>query len=136
MITPNPLANSRSEPACAAFEPLLPLVSHHLLEPEEARHLQAHVAGCAHCRATLAAYERLDAALRQRFEQMAVSPPHTEESMKKIEEAQERETPLAPVPRRPQQARFRPSRVVSWVGALAAVLVIALVAAALFASHR
>jgi outer membrane protein assembly factor BamB len=138
MTTLHSLSNSRPEPACAAFEPLLPLVSHHLLEPEEEQHLQAHVAGCAYCRTTLAAYERLDAALRQRFEQRAVSLSSAEDHMKKIEEAeaQERKAPLAPVPHLRQPFRFRPNRVFSWVGAVAAVLVIALITTALFVSHH
>lgn len=136
MTTPHSLSDSRSEPACAALEPLLPLVSHHLLEPEEERQLQAHVAGCAHCRATLAAYDRLDAALRRRFEPVGAHQPHTEESMKKIKEAQEQEAPFAPVPRLRQRPAFRAGRVFSWVGAIAAVLAIALIATALVVSHH
>jgi outer membrane protein assembly factor BamB len=117
------------------FEPLLPLVAHHLLEPEEKRQLQAHVADCAHCRAWLAGYDRLDAALRRSFEQVAVSLPNTEEIMKEIE-AQEPAVPLSPVPPMRQRDGFRTSRVFSWAGALAVVLVIALMTTALIASHR
>ena len=134
MNTPRSLSNSRHGPACAAFEPLLPLAAHDLLEPEEGRTLQAHLADCAPCRARLAAYDRLDAALRRRFEQAGPTSPLTEDMMQEIEqrEHQERE---APAPQTPQRAAGRPRRIVSWVSAIAAVLVIGLVATALIASH-
>ncbi len=134
MNTPRSLSNSRHGQACAAFEPLLPLAAHDLLDPEEGRTLQAHLADCAHCRARLAAYDRLDAALRLRFDQGASTSLLTEDMMQEIEhkEHEERE---APVPQRPQRAAARPRRVLSWVSAIAAVLVIGLVATALIASH-
>jgi outer membrane protein assembly factor BamB len=138
MNTLHSLSDSRPGPACAAFEPLLPLVSHDLLEPEEARVLQTHLADCAHCRDRLAAYERLDGALRRRFEQVAMSPLHTEDIMNEIEEGevQGQEVPLAPVLPLRRRAESRPNRLFSWVGALASVLVIALIATALVASHH
>lgn len=152
MNTRHPLSPSRPGPACAAFEPLLPLVAHDLLEPDEARRLQAHVATCAHCQARLAAYDRLDAALRRRSEQIAMPPLNMRDIMKRIEEQQETgafespeatpayesslETPAPPLRPRAAGVRPKPRRVVSWLSAVAAVLVIALGVAALVASHR
>jgi len=60
---------------CAAFAPLLPLVSHDLLSEEKATALHAHLATCAYCRAELTTYDQAETALRQAFRQRQVTMP-------------------------------------------------------------
>jgi virginiamycin B lyase len=54
-------------PLCAAFAPLLPLISSGALEDNEARPAHEHVAECAWCRQELARYVEVDEALRRGF---------------------------------------------------------------------
>ena len=125
-------------PDCAAFAPLLPLAGQRLLDEREAARLQEHVAGCAYCQALLAAYDRLDAALVRRFEgQTQGMEGLTEAIMDHIEDQQ---NPLPPPPITappaplPTPVRGRHGFVTS-LGAVAAVLAIAVVTAALFAGR-
>lgn len=150
MNTNHHLPESTSGAACDAVAPLLPLVAQRLLEPEEAQAVQEHVAGCDHCRARLAAYDGLDHALRRRFEQIASSPIRMEELMRRVQHEEQyvrreeqsdliEESPLAPlsIPSAPlRPVRRSPRRVFSWLAAIAAVLVIALITTALVASHH
>lgn len=150
MNTNHHLPESTSGAACDAVAPLLPLVAQRLLEPEEAQAVQEHVAGCDHCRARLAAYDGLDHALRRRFEQIASSPIRMEELMRRVQHEEQyvrreeqsdliEESPLAPlsIPSAPlRPVRRSPRRVFSWLAAIAAVLVIALITTALFVSHH
>jgi sugar lactone lactonase YvrE len=54
-------------PLCAAFAPLLPLLSSGALEEDEATPTREHVAGCAWCQQELARYAAVDEALRREF---------------------------------------------------------------------
>lgn len=54
-------------PLCAAFAPLLPLISSGALEEDEATPAREHVAGCAWCQQELARYVAVDEALRRQF---------------------------------------------------------------------
>jgi virginiamycin B lyase len=54
-------------PLCAAFAPLLPLISSGALEDDEASPTREHVAECAWCRQELARYVEVDQALRRGF---------------------------------------------------------------------
>ena len=54
-------------PLCAAFAPLLPLISSGALEDDEATPTREHVAGCAWCQQELARYAAVDEALRRQF---------------------------------------------------------------------
>jgi virginiamycin B lyase len=54
-------------PLCAAFAPLLPLISSGALEDDEARPAREHVAECAWCQQELARYVEVDEALRRGF---------------------------------------------------------------------
>jgi virginiamycin B lyase len=54
-------------PLCAAFAPLLPLLSSGALEEHEAMPTREHVAGCAWCQQELARYTAVDEALRREF---------------------------------------------------------------------
>lgn len=145
------LPESTPGAGCDAVASLLPLVAQRLLEPDEAQAVRAHVSGCSHCRARLAAYDGLDLALRRHFEQIASSPIRMEELMRRVQHEEQHvhieeqsdwiEQPnLAPPLRAPsaplRPARRSPRRVFSWLAAIAAVLVIALITTALFASHH
>lgn len=132
--------------ACRAFDVLL---TRSLLEPGAAEELRAHAAGCAHCRARLRAYDRLDTALRRHVAQFARSPLQTEDIVQSLETPEEA-APTAPqeishlnarpsptaAPAPPRRAGGRSRRVFSWVAAIAAVLVLALVTTALVASRH
>jgi virginiamycin B lyase len=61
-----PIASS-PRPLCAAFAPLLPLISSGALEDDEAAPAREHVAGCAWCQQELARYVAVDEALRRQF---------------------------------------------------------------------
>jgi len=63
-------------PQCATFAPLLPLARQRMLDDGQQADLMAHVAGCAHCRAELAAFDRLDAALRRTLPALAGDAPN------------------------------------------------------------
>jgi hypothetical protein len=54
-------------PLCAAFAPLLPLLSSGALEDDEAAPTREHVAECAWCQRELARYVEVDEALRRGF---------------------------------------------------------------------
>jgi len=54
-------------PLCAAFAPLLPLISSDALEDDEAAPTREHLAECAWCRQELARYVEVDEALRRGF---------------------------------------------------------------------
>lgn len=71
-MTKTPLPRSA---ACAAFEPLLPLAGHNLLDESDAAHLRAHLATCAACRDELALYDRVERAWRRAFEPRQEATP-------------------------------------------------------------
>ena len=60
-------------PLCAAFAPLLPLISSGALEEDEAPPTREHVAECAWCQQELARYMTVDEALRPRGTIRAIS---------------------------------------------------------------
>lgn len=138
--------DSLPSPACAAFEALL---TRSLLEPEAAGELRAHAMTCAHCRARLMVYDRLDNALRRHVAQFARSPLHAEDIVQSLE-TPDGATPAAPqdiphlstlpsptaAPAPPRRPGGRPRSIFSWVAAIAAVLALVVVAAALFSSRH
>ncbi len=142
----HPHSDVPSGPACAAFEALL---TQSLLEPEAAGELRAHARTCAHCRARLIAYDRLDNALRRHVAQFARSPLRTEDIVQSLE-TPDGSPPAAPqdiarltvlpspttAPAPPRRPGGRPRRVFSWVAAIAAVLALVVAAAALFSSRH
>src|SRR5579885_3831196 len=122
-------------PACAAFAPLLPLASHDLLSEAEDTSLRAHLATCAHCRAALADYDHVEAALRSTFapRQGAVPPFSREEIMQILDHRDDHPVPVVPpVPTLPQR---KPRRLVTRLAALAAVLVLAILTASIFSIY-
>lgn len=93
-------------------EQALPLLSAHLdgeNTPEEEEALQAHLAGCAACRAILSAYEEIDGGVAQ----LEAAPP-----------AALHENVLAQIRRRPASRRR------TWAGIAAAAALLAVVIAA------
>jgi photosystem II stability/assembly factor-like uncharacterized protein len=134
MKTTDTQVPSAPEPVCTALEALY---QQSLLDPADASALEAHVAGCASCRARLANYQRLDHALRQHVEQLGRTPLGTRDYVHALA-AGERSAPRGLAGERPF-CRFPnrnglppiPQRGVFWVGAVAAVLVISLLATAL-----
>ena len=58
-------------PLCAAFAPLLPLISSSALEEDESTPTREHVVGCAWCQQELARYVAVDEALRRMFDAIA-----------------------------------------------------------------
>src|SRR6516164_9685398 len=60
-------ATPAPRPLCAAFAPLLPLISSAALDKDEATPTREHVAGCVWCQQELARYKAVDEALRREF---------------------------------------------------------------------
>lgn len=129
-------------PMCAAFAPLLPLLASDELSAEEARSVRTHLATCAWCQSQLATYDTLDAALRRHYGDggHATHFLSMEDVMSDFEQdAQEitqpasspLNTPATPGGRPPHS----PSRRLSVIGAVAAVLLIALFAGTIYTLH-
>lgn len=127
-----------SRPFCAAVEPLLPLLSLNALDGAEAAPVREHIAACAFCQRQVAEFNGLRDALR-RDDPHDASADHARPalSMEQIlrRAAQEadgntsrQEAPGSPFHRR----RFGWS---GWPGAIAAVLVIALIGVLLAQQH-
>ncbi len=151
----------RPGPECAKFAPLLALVGQEDVDTLDTSELRQHLATCAYCQRELQGYHALDAALSRQFG-VPARPPLARADIAYImredyrsatgtDDVQEapaarldaqprRSTPIPPptlskAPR-PLARRTRTRRVLSLFSAVAAVLVIALVAAALFASRH
>lgn len=151
----------RPGPECAEYAPLLALVGQEDLDDHDTNGLRHHLATCAYCQRELQGYNALDAALSRHFGAPARPPlsrddvfqmmqedyrpasdaaDFQDEPAAPYDEPPRRSTPMpAPLPSRaprPLARRPRPRRALSIFSAIAAVLVIALAAAALFASHK
>jgi hypothetical protein len=138
-MTKTPLPRSA---ACAAFEHLLPLAGHNLLDESDAAQLRAHVATCAACQAKLAIYDRVELAWRRAFEPRQDATPIVSQDalLDILTDTPARASTISASPagpaRRPVLAeqRGRPRRLIGALSALAAVLLIAaIVGAALLA---
>ena len=68
-----------SGPECANYTPMLPQFRQGTLAPSEAAALSAHLATCAYCRAQLATYDRLDAALSSYLHHYAPTAPYADD---------------------------------------------------------
>jgi hypothetical protein len=122
---------------CAAFAPLLPLAGHDLLSEEEDARLRSHLATCAHCRAELSIYNRVEEALRQAFAPRPALIPlfSREELMQTLDDHPDNLVPAAPAPV-PIAPERKARRFLGGLSALAATLVIAVLAVSIFATHR
>jgi hypothetical protein len=125
---------------CAAFAPLLPLAAHHLLSDTADARLRAHLAGCAHCRSVLTDYDVIEEALRRSFApRLGASPPFTREELlqtldRHTDDRREQPAPAAP-PIAPAAPRWMRRRYLAGLPAVAALLVVVLIIATLFATH-
>jgi hypothetical protein len=141
-------------PFCAVYAPLLPLLGARVLTPEEEASLREHLMDCAWCRNQLAAYATVEDALRQRYASAPSAQPLTLEDIMRASQSDPRpvETshqasrqPLrtTDLPERSRSSRDpvrrrEPHRPNPWatLGALAAVTLLVVLAAALFANLR
>jgi hypothetical protein len=148
--TPQPVPG----PFCAVYAPLLPLLGARALTPEEEASLREHLVDCAWCQNQLAAYATVEDALRQRYASAPSALPLTLEDIMRASRSDPRpvETshqasrqPLrtADLPERSISSRGavrsrEPRRPKPWatLGALAAVALLVVLTAALFANLR
>lgn len=133
---------SMPTPMCAAFAPLLPLLAADELSAQEAGSVRAHVATCAWCQSQLATYDAMDAALRRDYGdgEHATYFLSMEDVMSDFEQdAQEITQPAYSPLNTPATPGGRPPRGpggrFSAIGAVAAVLLIALFAGTIYALH-
>lgn len=137
MTSHHPTPGGGPPPACAAYAAVLPVLD----EPEaDARAVAAartHLATCAYCRAQIAAYDRLDATLRRQLGPTATPSIRTEDIMRDLLHDDPTSTAAAPplIPPVPSQPGGGGRRLAAWLVPIAAVLVLSLVAGAIFATH-
>lgn len=105
---------------CLRFASLLPLYSQHLLSPQQTLRLQDHLAGCAHCRAELAAFDELDGAVRRHYSLAQSMPSHAGEIMHTIRQCDQSDAATAS--RLP--LKIRPFLTGSIAGIIVAALVV------------
>jgi anti-sigma factor RsiW len=134
-MSSNSVTPAQPQRECVLMRELLPLRAHSLLNPLDAERLRAHVALCPRCQAELAAYAQLDAALRRSMLSMPSMPDLVEEIMDSIQDPVPAIRTTSPLPPRERAHPAGVRRVASVLGALAAVMVVVLVALALFAGH-
>ena len=147
----------RPGPECASFAPLLALAGQERLDSGEGSALRAHLATCDYCQRERDAYDRLDSALQRHFGQPTQPPLSGRDIAQMIQNdeslpARRSASPASatmlrdepprsqahrPFPaEHPQRPQRRRTLVISTISAVAAVLIIALISAALFASGR
>ena len=156
----------RPSPECAEFAPLLALMGQEQLDEQDANDVRQHLATCAYCQREVQGYNTLDAALSRHFGAPARQPLARDDISQIMREDYRPATNAADLQDEPEErfgrqpgseykapserARFssqnqlpfcpekrkRSRKVLSLFSAMAAVLVIGLVTAALFASHN
>ena len=141
-------------PFCALYSPLLPLLGARALSPEEEASLREHLADCAWCQNQLAAYVVVEDALRQRYASAPSAQPLTMEDIMRASQSDQQQVET----RRQANAQAShttdlpgwsgssrgamqirdPRRSKPWAafGAVAAVALLVVLAAALFANMR
>jgi hypothetical protein len=134
-------------PACEQFAPLLALVGQERLDPRDNSSLRQHLATCDYCQNELDGYTHLDDLLARHFGAAPRGPlspadiraltsrdyrPRTAPDTNNGHHTRRSAPPAHPTS--PQPA-VRGRRVISILSAIAAVLIIAAVSVALFASH-
>lgn len=127
-------------PDCPRFAALLPVLDDDTVDPDNAAHARAHLATCAYCQTQRAAYDRVDTGLRRHFGLAVAKPYSTEEIMSTILDDSDGDSDTVTThdtrpPSQTMPARPRRRRMLSGLAALAAVLVLSLLATALFISH-
>jgi hypothetical protein len=149
-------------PLCAIFEPQVALLSSGMLEMEQLESVHAHLAGCAYCQLQLREYQHLREDLLRLLLGGATASASTDsrpaatvadggtapgrageapvrftvEQIMRASAEEEMEAPQPPV-HAPRMLELPPRRrLLSTLGAIAAVLVLTLLAASLFGSLR
>ncbi len=146
-------------PLCAAYSPLLPLLDTQALPPEQEASLREHLADCAWCQNQLAAYAVVEAALRRHYASIPSAQPLTLEDILRADQFDRqpattgrptnrhelRTTNLPNLPDLSDSSRGASrgggrdqSHTKPWatLGAVAAVLLVVVLAASLFAALR
>jgi len=141
-------------PFCALYSPLLPLLGARALSPEEEASLREHLADCAWCQNQLAAYVVVEDALRQRYASAPSVQPLTMEDIMRASQSDQQQVETrrqanAQAPRTPDLPGWSgssrgdlqgrdPRHPKPWAtfGAVAAVALLVVLAAALFANMR
>lgn len=132
------------QPLCAIYEPMLPLLAADGLTAEERASLQEHLARCAWCQNRLATLDVVDAALRRHYASVPAAPAGSGSrsartrpalTLEDIMKADQRETTTPPREASPAPRAFSLARKrrLAALGAVAAVLVLTVLAASLFA---
>lgn len=137
-MTPHhPTPGSGPTPACAAFAAVLPVLGEPGVDARLSAAARAHLATCPWCRAQLAAYDSLDAALHRQLGPAATPRIRTEDLMRDLmhDDLTTTSTTAAPPPVPHNPPATHGSRPAAWLAPIAAVLLLSLVAGALFASH-
>jgi Putative zinc-finger len=140
------------QPLCAVFKPLLPLLVLGKLEAAETDALGAHLADCPFCQAHRREYEILSEAMHRHFSIDQAQSTVTEgglhehspiletsnlltlEDIMKVVKQEEPPSVGQTQALPPEQPRRHPRRLLGIIGSIAAVLVIAILATALFAN--
>jgi streptogramin lyase len=137
------------QPMCAALEPLLPLLSLDKLEPEETSQVREHIASCRFCQSQLVEFDMVRDALR-RYDAPVSAAPEVLLPLQVILDAAdsadgEDDDWVERLPLGTRRGILRPVRVaahhhgrerLSALGALAAVLLLAVLATSIFNSLR
>ena len=136
----NTRSHPKPTPICASFAAILPVLDEPATDARLAAGARDHLAACAYCQAQMADYYRLDTAMRRSLSPSGTPHPRTEDIMSKLiddiggdQPATKAAAPLRLPPREPRPGRV--GHFLSGLAALAAVLVIVLLTAAIFASH-
>lgn len=141
-------------PFCAVYSPLLPLLGARALTPEEEALLREHLVDCAWCRNQLASYATVEDALRQRYASAPSAQSLTMEDIMRASQSDPQPSETSrQVSRQPLRTTDLPERSGSsrsavrggdshlpkpWatLGAIAAVALLVVLAASLFANMR
>ncbi|HEU4785190.1 MAG TPA: PQQ-binding-like beta-propeller repeat protein [Ktedonobacterales bacterium] len=107
-------------PDCASYAPLLPLLATGVLDVAQQHAVRRHAAGCFWCRAQIADYAVVDVALQRHVATLMMDAPSqtVEEIMSLAETPLRKKRPII------RTSRRGPRRLLSGVGALAAVLLL------------
>ncbi len=141
--------NTPNASPCATYALLLPLVQVNELRLDDRPDLRDHLASCARCQARLAGYDVVDGALRRQFTVGAVDGrpivsfadvaqrvAREGDGGEGVSERTRNASSMTGVPTPRRVQRGTAHRWLAAIGPIAAVLVISMLAVALFAQHR
>jgi hypothetical protein len=138
------------QPFCSVYAPLLPLLHSGELAEQEQASVEAHLADCAWCQNQLTTFDIVDAALRWHY---ASEPKETASAaslgsgshpgmrpdltLEDIMKADQKQASTTSAQQLPSPARHQPARMtkIAALGTIAAVLLITILAAVLFAQR-